>query len=108
MPRRNHREARNLFVREAQKVYEKEFKRWFTLIAEIGPLLKLFRLNDSGVPTLYIMGAEDHMFLPSISKLVGKHTYASLHVVPECGHVVNVEQPATFNLTAIEFLKTPE
>jgi len=106
MPRKSHREARNLFIREAKKVYEKEFKRWFTLIAEINPLLKFFRLKDSGVPTLYIMGAEDHMFLPSISKLVKDHPSSHLHVIPACGHVVNVEQPVEFNSTAIDFLST--
>ena len=105
MPRRSHREARNLFIGEAKKVYEKEFKRWYTLIAEINPLLRLFRLKDSGIPTLYIMGSEDHMFLPAISKLVTDHASSQLHVITACGHVVNVEQPIEFNTIAIKFLK---
>lgn len=107
MPRKKHRESRNLFVREARKLYQKEFKRWFTLASQINPLLAFFQLNDCGVPTLYIMGSEDHMFLPSISKLVQRHSSSQLFVIPDCGHVVNVEGAAIFNQTAIRFLKKP-
>ena len=105
MPKKTHKEARNLFVREAKKLYQREFKRWFTLIAEVNPLLKYFRFKDSEVPTLYIMGSEDHMFLPSIRKIVSAHQSALLHVIENCGHVVNVEQPEIFNAEAIKFLQ---
>ena len=105
MPTKAQDESRNMFIREAKKLCQKEFKRWFTLIAEVNPLLKYFRFNDSGKPTLYIMGSEDHMFLPSITKLAEDHKMSELFVVPNCGHVVNVEQPELFNETAIAFLK---
>ena len=105
MPKKKHRESRNLFINEAKKLYQKEFKRWFTLIAEVNPLLSWFRIKDSGIPTLYIMGSEDYMFLPSIAKLVQNHQSSELFVVPNCGHVVNVEMPNTFNTKAISFLK---
>lgn len=106
MPKKSHKESRNLFINEAKKLYQKEFQRWFTLVAEINPLLKLFRINDLPIPTLYIMGAEDHMFLPSIKKLAGHHKHSQLHIIPSCGHVVNVERPLIFNQTSIQFLKT--
>ena len=105
MPRRTHRESRSLFIREARKLYQQEFKRWFTLASRINPLLALFRIRDAGLPTLYIMGEEDHMFLPSIAKLVGQHRYSQLKVIPDCGHVVNVEQPDLFNRIALDFLQ---
>jgi len=105
MPRKNHKESRILFVNEAKKLYQKEFIRWFSLASQVNPLLKFFRIKDNGIPTLYIMGEEDHMFLPSISKLVKDHTSSLLHVIPNCGHVVNIEQPAIFNSTAIAFLR---
>lgn len=105
LPKENHKESRLLFVNEAKKLYQKEFKRWFTLIAEVNPLLKFFRIKDCGKPTLYIMGKEDHMFLPTISKLVQHHKSAALIVVPACGHVVNVEQPAYFNTQVIQYIK---
>lgn len=105
MPRKRHRESRNLFINEAKKLYQREFKRWFTLISQVNPLLKLFRINDSGIPTLYVMGSEDHMFLPSITKLVATHQSSELHVVQDCGHVVNVERPAEFNKVVLDYLR---
>jgi len=104
MPRKKHRESRNLFVREAKKLYQKEFIRWFTLTAEVNPLLSFFRMKETGLPTLYVMGAEDYMFLPSIAALVKKHQSAILEVIPDCGHVVNVEKPALFNRLTLQFL----
>ena len=105
MPRKKHRESRNLFINQAKKLYQKEFKRWFTLVSEINPLLALFRIKDSGIPTLYVMGEEDHMFLSSISKLVKNHHSSNLIVIPDCGHVVNVEQPKIFNVQVLKFIK---
>ncbi|MEL6256199.1 MAG: alpha/beta fold hydrolase [Bacteroidota bacterium] len=104
MPRQRHKESRNLFINEAKKLYTKEFKRWFTLVSQVNPLLHFFRIKDSGIPTLYIMGSEDYMFLPSISKLVRNHKSSTLFVIPKCGHVVNVEQPEVFNREVIGYL----
>ena len=51
------------FLYARQKLYQKEFIRWFKLTSEILPpydipssLLK--------IPTLYVMGEQDYMFLP--------------------------------------------
>lgn len=105
MPSEKNKESRVLFINEAKKLYQKEFKRWFGLAAQVNPMLKYFRINDCGVPTLYIMGSEDYMFLPSISKLVKNHVSSQLQVIEDCGHVVNVERPSEFNSLAISYLK---
>ncbi len=105
MPRSKNKESRMLFVREAKKLYQNEFKRWFTLASEINPLLKLFRMQAPSIPTLYIMGEEDYMFLPAVRKQCDMHELSSLMVIPNCGHVVNVEQPLTFNQEAISFIQ---
>ena len=104
MPRKNHKESRILFANEAKKLYQKEFVRWFKLTAEINPLLRFFRAKDIEIPTLYIMGGEDHLFLPSIKRTVEKHIKSTLHVIENCGHVVNVERPDDFNNTTLQFL----
>lgn len=105
MPKKKHRESRNLFIREAKKLYQKEFKRWFLLIAEVNPLLSIFKNNDLGIPTLYVMGSEDYMFLPSIKKLAAKHRSAQLHIIEACGHVVNVEKASVFNELVLNYIK---
>lgn len=106
LPRTNHRESRILFVREARKLYQKEFIRWFRLAAQLKPLLHQYRQQLPAHPTLYIMGAEDHMFLPAIRELTRQQPERStLEIVPQCGHVVNVEQPDVFNKRVLAFLK---
>lgn len=106
MPRANHKESRLLFVREAKKLYQKEFIRYFKLAADTNSKLKWFWDNEINIPTLYVMGEQDHMFLPSIRKLVEEHASAQLQIIPDCGHVVNIEQPATFNQLTLEFIKS--
>lgn len=106
MPRKNHRESRSLFIREARKLAQKEFDRWFRLTADLNHRLTWFRQRDLGIPTLYIMGEQDYMFLPSVRHLARIHEATSkLVVVPDSGHVVNIEQPARFNEAAVAFLK---
>ncbi len=106
MPRKKHKESRNLFIREAKKLYQKEFIRWFRLTSSINPLLSFFRSFDVKIPTLYIMGDEDYMFLPPVEYLVKSHDSATLVVLPQCGHVVNVDKPAQFNEESISFIKS--
>lgn len=104
MPRKKHRESRNLFIREAKKLYQKEFIKWFGLTTTINPILRLFRSKDPGIPTLYVMGDEDYMFLPPVKMTVSKHDSAELAVLPICGHVVNVEKPMIFNDIVIKWI----
>jgi len=107
MPRKRHSESRNLFVREAKRLCQKEFIRWFKMTGEVNPLLRYFKEKDLGIPTLYVMGNEDFMFLKPVQKIVAEHTNSLLKVVQECGHVVNVEQPQKFNQLTLEFLESP-
>jgi pimeloyl-ACP methyl ester carboxylesterase len=105
MPNRNHKQSRLLFINEAKKLYQKEFIRWFKLTAEINPILKWFRQQELNIPTFYIMGAEDYMFLPAVKQVVKKHYKSSkLLVLENCGHVVNIEQADMFNMEAFRFI----
>ena len=105
MPNKNHKQSRLLFINEAKKLYQKEFLKWFKLTAEINPILKWFRQEELNIPTLYIMGEEDYMFLPSVRKVVEKHFKSSrLFVVQKCGHVVNIEQSSIFNSEVLSFI----
>ena len=105
MPRKQHAESRNLFIHEAQKLCQKEFIRWFKLTKDINPLLKYFKERDIGIPTLYVMGDQDVMFLEPVKKLVKDHKNSILKVLDKCGHVVNVEKPDQFNQLSLAFIK---
>ena len=106
MPRKNHKTSRLLFVNEAKKMYQKEFIRWFKLTSEINPLLRFFRAKDIKIPTLYVMGEQDHLFLPSIKSMVNTHVTSSLFIIKNCGHVVNVDEPEIFNIQSIAFINS--
>ena len=104
MPRRRNREARTLFTREAKKLRHAEFLRWFRLTWKVNPLLRLFNEQELPVPVLYLMGEEDHMFLPAVRQVVENHKNSILRVVERAGHVCNVEAPELFNRYAIAFI----
>ena len=106
MPRKQHAESRNLFVTEAKKLCQKEFIRWFKLTKDINPLLRYFKEKDLGIPTLYVMGDQDVMFLEPVKNLVQQHKTSVLKILEKCGHVVNVEQPELFNQLSTNFIKT--
>ncbi|MFA5668328.1 MAG: alpha/beta hydrolase [Balneolaceae bacterium] len=104
MPRKRHEESRSLFIREAKKLYQKEFLRWFKLTSEINPLLRYFKEKEISTPMLYIMGEEDYMFLAPVKQIVEKHKSSFLAIVENCGHVCNVERPNEFNDLSIDFI----
>ena len=68
-------------------------------------MLKVFRQKQIKVPTLYVMGAQDYMFLPSVRKVVEQQQLSQLQVIPNCGHVVNIERPQQFNQLSLHFLQ---
>jgi pimeloyl-ACP methyl ester carboxylesterase len=107
MPKLRHRESRLVFVQEAQKLAQKEFLRWWRLTLELTPLLRLFEEREVDIPTLYLMGSEDYMFLPPARGIVARHRSAVLRVIERCGHVCNIEQPERFNEISIAFMKNP-
>ncbi len=104
MPKKNHSESRNLFVSEAKKLYQKEFKKWISMITQLKPIFNLFHSKEADKPTLYIMGSEDYLFLPSVKKIVASHKKTSLAIIEHCGHVVNIEQPQIFNALLLDHL----
>ncbi|HYW13237.1 MAG TPA: alpha/beta hydrolase [Longimicrobium sp.] len=107
MPRSRHRESRTLFVTQAKRLCQKEFIRWFHLTYGVNPLLvRLFEQKELPIPTLYVMGEEDYMFLPPVSRMVKRHTgFSRLEVIPACGHVVNVDRPEHFNSVSMDFIR---
>lgn len=105
IPKNAYSNSRNLFIKEAKKVYQREFRKWFSLTAKLKPLLYFFREKELSVPTLYIMGEHDTMFLPGIKTLVSKHQKSKLLVLENSGHVVNIDAPIAFNTAVVDFIK---
>ncbi|UJF16861.1 alpha/beta hydrolase [Vibrio sp. SS-MA-C1-2] len=105
MPKSTHKESRHLFIKEAKKLCQKEFKRWFKLATEVNPIMKVFKERELAIPTLYIMGTEDYMFLKPVKDMVAKHRLSYLSEIPDCGHVCNIDKPDEFNSYSIDFIQ---
>lgn len=105
MPQRTQKESRHLFIREAKKLCQKEFKRWFILTAEVNPLMRYFKDRELPIPTLYLMGERDYMFIQPVKEMVAVHQESHLLEIPDCGHVCNVERPDEFNNHSIAFIQ---
>jgi len=104
MPKKNHKKSRLIFINEAKKVMTQEFNRWFKLTARLTAYLNRVEHQNNNKPTMYIMGSEDHMFLEPVKKIVISNPKMSLSIVPNCGHVVNIEKADIFNGISINFI----
>jgi 3-oxoadipate enol-lactonase len=63
------------------------------------------RLGEIEVPTLVIVGEDDQLTPPSDARaIVQEIAGAELLVVPDAGHLVNIEAPAEFNAAVRRFL----
>lgn len=105
LPRKDHLASRRTVVRQARRLTRAEFLRWLPVSRELPPLLRRFESQDPGIPTLYVMGDEDHMFLPGARAVAAEHREAVFHVLERCGHVCTVQQPDAFNRVSLEFLR---
>lgn len=105
MPYRRHRESRNIFIQEALKLGEKEFRKWMKLTREIKENLNDFLHKEPSAPVLYLMGDGDYMFLPMVAKLVKKQVNAKLEIIKNSGHCCNLDQAVLFNEISIRFIR---
>ena len=105
MPRKNHKESRLTYVGEAKKMCQKEFIRWFSLTKNINPFLRKMQHDFYNIPTLFVMGEEDYLFLSIVEDVVAKaKSNIRLAIIEQSGHVCNIDQPEKFNTVTIDFL----
>ncbi|MER1998887.1 MAG: alpha/beta hydrolase, partial [Lysinibacillus sp.] len=90
MPKKTHESSRSLFIQEAKKINHREFLRWLTLTGGIAKYLVKFNEKDTNIPSLYIMGEEDYVFLEPVKRLVKTQPMSKLVILKDSGHVCNV------------------
>ena len=89
------------------KVSFDSFLNWLKLGDGIGKYIKELFEEYISIPTLYLMGEDDKLFLPQVQQTVkngGENV--SLIVVPNAGHVCNVDNKRFFNQHSLEFLQS--
>lgn len=104
MPKRNHLESRHAFVRQAAKMCQKEFINWLSLTKSVNPYLGKIQSSISHIPTLFIMGQEDHLFIKSVKSIAQKAKTATVKIITDAGHVCNIDKPDAFNRITIDFI----
>lgn len=105
MPRPNHKEARITFVEQAKRMCQKEFIRWFSLTKDVNPYLESLQKDFHDIPTLFIMGEEDYLFLDAVEDVVlTTKSYVRLECIDKAGHVCNIDQSQRFNHLSIDFI----
>ena len=104
MPKKTHKTSRSLFVQEAKKIKHREFLRWLTLTGGVAKYLVKINEKDTNIPSLYIMGEEDYVFLEPVKRIVKEHHSSELVILKDSGHVCNVDQAAQFNEVSLQFL----
>ena len=94
-------------MNSAEKVSFDSFVSWIKLGTGIAERIKKLFQEQVSIPTLYVMGEDDTLFLRHVRKTVnrGSADYVSLAIVPQAGHVCNVDNKAYFNQLAIEFIR---
>ena len=64
-----------------------------------------FRLEEIRVPTHVVVGDEDALTPPEVSRrMSGRIPGARFTVLPAAGHISNIEQPSAFNEAVLSFL----
>ncbi|WP_202081036.1 alpha/beta fold hydrolase [Caldalkalibacillus salinus] len=102
MPKKRHAAARKLFIRESKKVTTEAFLKWWRAIQKE----RIFESlpTNINIPTLVMMGDEDHVFLKTAKLIHQKFTNVTFRVFQKCGHVCSLEKPKQFNQYTIDFI----
>ncbi|WCM69791.1 hypothetical protein LZD60_14490 [Clostridium perfringens] len=98
MPCKNHKLSRNIFLKAAEKLDKNECFRWVELMREH---LENYKYVKNNVKKIFIMGDQDHVFLPTIKKFVPEE---DIVVIKNCGHICNIDSFKTFNHLTLNFL----
>jgi pimeloyl-ACP methyl ester carboxylesterase len=106
LPKANHKKSRDIFIRESRHLTTEEFSKWTSMYGMyLNKTLKQLFEFSSRIPTLCVMGAQDHMFLGQARKYVEKHAFATLEVIQKAGHLSNLERPLHFNQLCLAYLE---
>ena len=99
------KDTNKFYMKGAKKVCFQTFILWMSIVNRMGGLLMRLFSTKCNIPTLYMMGEKDELFLSQARDTVEYNKeYSSLVVVPDAGHACNIENKAFFNKVSIEYL----
>lgn len=102
LPSRRNRTSRKLFIKEAKKVKEKEFQKWFYMLEGIESVYNN-EVYKEDVTKMYVTGELDHIFLQAVKERTINDKNSTLRIMSKTGHVCNVDNSLEFNGILTEF-----
>ncbi len=105
MPRKNHDLSRKIFIKASQKLARREYLRWLNLYAQFRETVSQLDFGQQDKAILIVMGKEDHLFLKPARDFCSLYEGTQLKVMPNCGHICNIENPKRYNQIVFEFIK---
>lgn len=105
IPQEKYNKSKKLFLNSAKRVSFDSFLNWIKLGDGLGRRIKELFNEYIPIPTLYLMGEDDKLFLPQVQQTVRNSCdNVSLIIVPNAGHVCNVDNKKFFNRHSLEFM----
>ena len=105
IPQDKYIKSKQFFLNTAQKLSFDHFSQWLKLGDKVGQLMKDFINQEVVVPTLYLMGENDKLFLEQAQlDVASSGGNVSMIIVPDAGHVCNIDNKSFFNRVSIDFL----
>lgn len=106
IPQEKYNTSKRLFLNNAKKVSFDSFLSWIKLGDGLSTRIKSLFDEYIAIPTLYLMGEDDKLFLPKVQQTVRNSgsDNVSLVIVPNAGHVCNVDNKHYFNQQSLEFM----
>lgn len=104
MPKSHHQLSRKIYQKQAAKIDSAAYMRWLGLYSEFFELLHRYFYQNLSFPAMIIMGSEDYVFLKAAKDFVAIHKTAQLEIMPNAGHICNIDQYKQFNSLALSFI----
>ena len=106
IPQSRYGRSMKIFLENAKKVSFDNFLKWLLLGNRLNDRMSLLFGREIPIPTLYVMGADDYLFLEQ-AQWAMRHSggYAQIAIVPNAGHVCNIDNRNYFNSISLEWLQ---
>lgn len=103
LPKKNHKGARNFFIKSSETLGQSEFNEWCKLCIKDMDALKTLSLNNKDI--LFVMGNEDYTFIKGVKNKVKHFKNTTLKIIENCGHVCNIQKYNEFNNIVLDYME---
>ena len=107
IPQQKYNESKSTFMRSAQKVTYQGFMQWMRLATTLDKYMDRLLSAEILTPTLYVMGEDDTLCLSHVKQVAQQsRDNVSLVIIPNAGHVCNIDNKQEFNKITLNFINS--